>query len=539
MSFFSRTKPADKLIAAVIILCFLITPGLLPTAHASAGKIDSEVLNSRAVSNPYLDNGDNAQTTLQVPAFSVTPGFYENTVNLELKHPDSLAIIYYTLDGSYPDTSSLVYSVPLKLESRVDDPNRLSVIRTTPPEGDQYEPFSYGWMQPLNTVDKAHIIRTRAFYPDKPPSEIVTGSWFIGLDQQHLPVLSLAAPDSAFFGYHEGIYVPGAIYNSIGFGTDPWGRDGANYHQRGVEWERETSLEWFEDGTRIFQQDIGVRIHGGGSRAVPMKSLRLYARNLYGQSRFEHQIFQDQPYKTYKRLILRNSGQDFFWRATMLRDVFMQDLVRDLNVTTQASRPAVVFLNGEYWGLHNIRERYDKHFIERVFRVPENRLDYLTQRGTSARHIKEGTNAHYVQLLNYIDQATSSGQSITPAQLAYISDRMDLDNYIDLLILNIFFSNYDWPGNNIDFWRYRGVPDQRVPEHDGRWRWIVFDLDFGFGMFDGEESWKRDMILHATESDQDNSVWSNRPWATFLIRSLMTNEEFRVRFLFFRSAIAT
>ena len=455
---------------------------------------------------------------LAPPKFSVQPGFYSGPKLLELHHDDPGVTIYYTTDGAVPDTSSIRYEGPIGLTPRSPDSNYVSMIRTTPPEG---EARGYGWFAPEVRLDKGHVIRAVAVKPGWLPSSPSTGTWFPGLEQLDLSVLSITVPEESFFDNEYGIYVPGAIYDSLGFGDDVWGRPNANYFQRGVEWEREASLEWFDDGRQVFQQDIGVRIHGGGSRVIPQKSLRLYARSDYGQSHIHHQVFPHEPYSEFKRLILRNSGQDFFQRTTMFRDAFMQRLVAGLNVETQAYRPSVLFLNGEYWGIHNIRERYDKHYLERRYEVPEEHLDLLEGQD----YANEGDNAHYLDMLAYIEE---HGVADT-GHLEHISGMMDLKNFIDYNILQLFFRNTDWPANNIDFWRYSGPPNPHIPELDGRWRWLVFDLDFGYGLQEGHGSLEFDMVRFVL--DPEEVTYANPPWASFLIRSLLENPDFRDDFL--------
>ncbi|MBP3193583.1 CotH kinase family protein [Natronogracilivirga saccharolytica] len=466
--------------------------------------------------DPNIPEG--RDTFAGTPEFSVKPGFYDHSVRLELLHDDPDATIYYTTDGSVPDSSANIYSGPITLDYAGGNDNHFSVIRTSPPEGSDH---GYDWIPPGAPVDKGHIIRAVAKKPDAYPSAVASGTWFPGMDQKDLPVLSVSAPKEAFFDNESGIYVPGAKYDSLGFGSGVWGIPNANYHQRGREWEREASFEWFEDNRQLLQQDIGIRIHGGGSRSLPQKSLRLYARSDYGQSHLEHQVFPDQAFGEFKRLILRNSGQDFYRRATMFRDAFMQELISDLYVQTQAYRPTVLFLNGEYWGIHNIRERYDKHFFERVYGVPEQHLDYLENRYVE----KEGSNTHYLEMLDYIEEHDLADDE----HLEHVSTMMDFENFIDYNILQLFFRNKDWPGNNNDYWRYSGPPDTDIPYHDGRWRWLVYDLDFGFGLQRGHSASEEDMLQFVLETEETG--YANAPWATFLLRSLLENEQFKTRFL--------
>ncbi|MDI6402000.1 CotH kinase family protein [Balneolaceae bacterium ANBcel3] len=468
---------------------------------------------------PSAPNEDNGyQNILSEPLFSISPGFYSTTHTLEIIPPAEGATIYYTTDGSKPTTESLVYESPIKLEPRTGEKNVLAIIRTNPIEADA---FSRGWIEPEILLNKAHTIRAKAKKTGHLSSSINTGTWFMDIEERDIPVLSLTTEPDHFFHDDTGIYVPGAIYNDTGYGDNQWGKPNANYFQRGREWERPASLEWFEQGQQKFRQDIGVRIHGGGSRSLPMKSLRLYARGSYGQTHFEYPLFEDQNYAAYKRFLLRNSGQDFYQRSTMFRDAFMQTLVRNLNFDTQAYRPVILFLNGEYWGIHNVRERYDKYYFERVYSVEEENLDLLT-----GRHlIKEGSDQHYMKMLEFIENNCLS----EPGNYAYIQTQMDIKNYIDYVIANVFFRNTDWPANNIDFWRYSGPIDSDIPEKDGKWRWLLFDTDFGFGLSGGRGAWEFNMM--EIISDEEGMHWYNRPWSTLIIRALFESEDFREKFI--------
>ena len=124
-----------------------------------------------------------------------------------------------------------------------------------------------------------------------------------------------------FFDDHEGIYVPGAMYE------EGYNRTG-NYYQKGRKFEKEGTMEFFnEDGTLNFRQNIGVRINGSYTRMLPQKSLRIYPRSDYGQSRIYSKIFEDVPYHEFNLLVLRSSGNDN--DSTLMRDGFMHELIKD------------------------------------------------------------------------------------------------------------------------------------------------------------------------------------------------------------------
>ena len=440
-------------------------------------------------------------STLEPPFFSQPAGFHTGSIELHLVHPDPEAAIYYTLDGSEPDEDSPLFETTIAIHDRSSEPNHLSLIPTNFIEG------ARGWSPPSDIIRKATVVRARAYH-DGSWSPTVTGTFFVypeGPDSYSLPVVSIVTDSLNLFGEEHGLYVPGVSYIQ---GADATG----NYVQRGEEWERPASFEFFEtDGTPVLNHDIGIRIHGGFTRRFPMKSLRLYSRSDYGQSRFLYPFFHDLEDENFNRLILRQSGNDF--GHTMFMDAAAQSLVRHFNMDTQAYRPVIVFLNGEYWGIHNIRERYDKHYLERVYGADPENIDYLTGPGIA----DEGTNTHYNQLTGFV-RSFDMGD---PENFDEVTTLMDLDNYLDYYSAQIYYGNSDWPQNNIDFWRLRVPYDPQAPAGlDGRWRWLLYDVDRSLGYATGPDF---DMIGWITS--EINPVHQQR-WPNQLFRGLLENQNF-------------
>lgn len=185
----------------------------------------------------------------------------------------------------------------------------------------------------------------------------------------------------------------------------------------------------------------------------------------------------------------------------MIADEAAQSISSDLDLEYQDSRPVVVFINGEYWGVHAIRDRIDDRYLEYTAAVDRDSVMFNDE------HRQE-----YNELLDYANFNDLS----RPENYDAISQMMDVDNYIDYQISEQFFRNYDWPANNLNAWK--------KTSSDGRWRWIFYDLNAGFGESD------RNMLLHATRNDP-SVTYPNPPWSTALLRSLLSNADFRNRFI--------
>ncbi len=333
---------------------------------------------------------------MAAPAFSQPPGFFTGPVTLDLSSADHEAVIVYTLDGREPIFLSPVYDGPLTLESRAGQPNTISLIPTNFRNPAEH----YGWRPPAGEVFKINVVRARAFRPGLAPSPIITGSYIIDPDlagQIPLPVVSLNTTAAFFFADDIGIYVPGDNYipGSIWSG---------NYYETGDLWERPVHLEIFDQqGNLLLAQTAGARMHGWLSRHLPQKTFRLYARSHDGPSRFECTLFPDLPYDSYNRFLIRNSGGD--WGQTGFRVLAVRAMVDRMGFDTLAGRPVIHFINGEYWGRANLRERYDRHSLARSYGVPEDEVALLVKNA----EIEEGT----------VDD---------PANLAAAAEQMDLDN---------------------------------------------------------------------------------------------------------------
>ncbi|MBK9291302.1 MAG: CotH kinase family protein [Bacteroidetes bacterium] len=451
---------------------------------------------------------------LVAPHISFTP-LSDSTFHLEITLTDPQAAIYYTTNGAAPDINAPQYQNPLVLSFPQSE--SLMYIRTNPPETDT---LGFGWKSPEAIFPKAIVVRAKAYREGFISSPVNTRtytnrSW-------DFPLVSIATDAQHLFSDSTGIYVPGIIYQQNGYGPDMYGYPNANYFQEGPEWERPANVEFIFPGKPGLSQPAGMRIHGERTRALPMKSIRLYSRSEYGPSTFDADIF-DNGKTNYKRLILRNSGQDFFIYTTMLRDAAIQRINEGLNFGRQACKPAIVFINGEFWGLHNIRERQDKYYLQMHYGINPDNIDLLEQYWAE---VDEGDNLFYWETFDYL---TANSPQL-PEVYDSVSKRIDIESFIDYQIANIFANNTDWPGNNIRIWRSRNPFDPSAPYgHDGRLRWLMYDTDFGFGLFGGAEAATFNTLAFAT--NETDTSYANPPDATLFLRRLLENEVFRTRFI--------
>lgn len=499
---------------------------------------------------PGLANNETGYNEiLPPPVFSHTGGFYGSPFQLSLTSDNPDATVIYTTDGSIPSLENIsgttyryknqyrknpgqvagpfltrsyksqVYASPIDIYNRTTEENQVSSISTTFDD--------YPWYLPGYQVEKAIVVKARTIKEGALSSETVTHTFFVtegGEIPYSLPVISFSAPEDMLFDYDMGIYNAGSDFENwrtSNPNAEANGGSQANYHRRSDEWEYPAGFEFFnESGTKTLGQNVGFRIHGGWSRSASLKSLRIYARNEYGESHLNYPFFKNQEYDAYKRLILRNSGNDFWY--TYFRDAALHEMVKHMNVEIQDYQPSILFMNGEYWGIHNIRERLDQHYLARKFNVGDDEVDILE--GNAG--IVEGENGHYTQTIEYIRQNGVENET----DLEYVKTRLNLESYIDYMLSEIFMVNTDWPGNNIKYWRYRTNEFQpnAAPGLDGRWRWMVFDTDFGFGIYDAN-AYTTNMLEFATQPG--GTDWPNPDWSTFLFRKLLENNEFKNEFI--------
>lgn len=439
--------------------------------NASYGRIEDGVGEWAYFSSfsPGLSNNRKAKATTPCnkPIVNPAPGFYNQDVQLTLSTPDNTETIYYTTDGSEPTLQSPRY-VP---------GTKLNIIATT-------------------------CFRAKAFSTDKLPGDVFTGTYFINERNFSLPVVSIVTDPKFMTDNTVGIYVKGT--NGV-WRTCP-DNVVANYNQ---DWDRPVSFEFFDKEKNIqLSQEIDVKVAGGCSRGNAQKSLKLIPKKKHGDNEFRYDFFSEsKPHRRYDGLLYRNSGNDFNY--TLLRDAFMQTLIRGrLDVDDQAYLPTVCFINGEYRGIQNLRETTDHRNIFSNYGLEEEEIRILDDTEMS-------TDAEFQSLVTY----ARDNDINTDEALAYISEQLDINSYLDYMLAQIYFNNGDWPHHNFKVWKKK---------ENGKWRPIIYDTDFGYGLFGLTNSTTKNAILYAL----DETISRENGMANiYMFRRLLQNQKIKKNFI--------
>lgn len=404
-----------------------------------------------------------AQDTLLLEA---TPeaGFYTSGVGVQLHCNLSQATIYYTLDGSLPTANSNRY------------------------QGDVL-------------IDTSRVLKAVAYLNGR-QSAVMTHTYLIDEDSITVPVVSVSIQPPYLFDPYKGVFKRGPrASNRFPF-------KGANYYSRK---EFPCYAEFFETNReRVFHSPLGFKIFGGMSRIFPQKSFSLYAsKSRHGNKYIRHQLFPEKEQKKYKRLILRNSGSDF--GETHFRDALITSLGKDMGLEVQAYRPAVVFINGDYWGLYNMREKLTRHYIVENFGYHKDSINLVEHR----KSVNAGSRKSYDAMRIFMQKNNLAIQE----NFDHVASIMDVDNFMEYEIIQIYIDNQD-AGGNIKFWQPK--------TKGGKWRWILYDTDYGLGHY-GRNGYKKNSLEFHTKPDGPG--WPNPPWSTLNLRSLLQNKAFQKQFV--------
>ena len=383
-----------------------------------------------------------------------------------------------------------------KLELSLPEGSEGAEIRYTT-NGSEPTRTSYLYSSPIN-INKTTVVKAKLFKDGKLSPRSSTQSYIFFPRDITLPVISISTDYKYFYDNMIGIYVDGTYQSGK-----------KNYE---FDWRRPTNIEFFFEPEQESQinQLCETRIMGGATRGNKMKSLALYANKRFGAKRLDYEFFPDQrPGITdFKSIALRNAGNDFDY--LYMRDAIIQcNTAKHVDINYQAWRPAIVYINGQYTGMLNIRERSNEDNIYTNYDGLED-LDMFE----NWWELKEGTWDNYNAFKAFY---TEHGHT-----LAEYEQWMDTMEFLNLMLVNLFYNNRDFPGNNIVMWR--------PTEEGGRWRWIMKDTDFGLGLYGVSASFNTIKWIYDPNYDPDTS-WANQYDHTRLFRRLMEDSDFKREFI--------
>ena len=413
------------------------------------------------------------QATEVFVEFSHQGGFYEKPFHVTLTCPKGYTI-HYTVNGNEPTFADAQYGKPLFLDQALYSRSDIYTVQCCPDEN---------WYVP-DSIHHCIVIRAAAF--DETGAccgDVTTNSYIIkslGNDFHGLPVVSICSDSLSLFSADSGIFVQGATGN--------------NYAQRGRDWERICNFEFYETGSQGCNGRVGMRTHGAAARSGMQKGMKFYARREYSNSKLSYPFFGSDNNDSFKHLILKPFWGEFY------RDHVCTEIAKVLDMEVPASRPVVVFLNGEYWGLYFLKERPDARYIADHFGCNKNEVNVIE---SWFGDVTNGTSDSFQMMMEWMRQANLAND----AEYQRARQMIDVDCFIDYYCFQMFVNNQDWPDNNMRCWQ----------ANDGKWRWIFFDGDYCLTSYRG--------VYYKTIGNENDKEASH-----LLLARLLDNENFRNQF---------
>ena len=376
----------------------------------------------------YLNGNSTCYSHIvESPVVDLPSGFYSSSNNVYITTSPG-ATSYYTTNGDVPDQNDNVVNGPI-------------------------------------LIAETSILSVRSFSTTGQglPSETIDRTYLIDVDNHNLPVVSIITDDDHMWDWNTGIYVmgPGASTTYPYFGSNFW-----------QPWSRKSRMEFFDGSkTKQFEAEFDLEIHGGWSRAEPQKSFRVDAKSTY-TGPIEYPLIERKPHiESYNNINLRNGGQHGI--SNRIQDAIISRLADGTHIDRMGYEACIVYVNGAHWGLYGIREKMDEHYIESNHGIDKDQVELLNPYGALV-----GSTTHF-------DESQSlllSTSATSPQLMSLFRSRFDVKNYIDYFVFQTYIQNRDWMGidwglNNTKLWR----PDTV----GGKWRYMLYDTDFAFGLYGG------------------------------------------------------
>ena len=446
-----------------------ITFGALPSNISYGVSFENDIYVAFQDPTPGEENYTSEYSgVLGVPlTFSHDGGSIDTTINLEISGDGTEDMITYTTDFTEPDENSTIYTGPI-------------------------------------TINETTIVRAKAFKDGYISLHSNTRNYFFNINSNH-PIIHLVSDEYNLFDYNYGIYA----YGPEDYGGYPF--FGANFWE---DWERPVHISYYVNNTLEFSANAGIKIFGAYSRGWDQKSFSLFARGEYGVGEFEYSFFDNLDYDSFESLVLRNSGND--WMRTNMRDAAITSLMEGSHIDYQSFKTVSSYINREYWGLYNLREKVSENMLASKHDINPNDITMLELDG----EVIDGDNQEYIELRQFIQQNDLSEEE----DYNYVINQIDIENFMEYHIAQIYMDNRDYPGNNIKYWKVPG----------GKWRWVLYDTDFGFAgqwWSDWDQYYAHTVNTLDFVLSGNQTTWANPPWATLFLRKLVQNNDFKNLFI--------
>ena len=429
----------------------------------------------------------NAKHILGAPVFSEKGRVGNTTVNLTLSLPEGApegAYITYTTNGNEPKATDTRYQNTINITNT-------KVIRA--------KVFCDGWLSPVSTA-QSYIFHPRTMT---------------------VPIFSIQT-DNRYLNDE-----------AIGLFANNKSKEDKKLH----DWRRPVNIEMFNAAGEpsIFNQLGETRIQGGQSRANALKSMVFYANKRFDpdHKRFDYEFFPDQKpgVNQFKSFSLRDGGNDF-------SDLYFRDLIiqrtmgQNTDLDWQAGHTAVIYINGEYMGMLNIRERSNEDNIESNYGIEDMDMVEISHEQVKENNV---TTDLFIEEFKGSEDETfynsfKTFYSQTGHTLAEYEQWLDVSEYLNIMIMNLFYCNIDFPGNNLVFWRPND--DDTESGLPKRWRVIAKDTDFGLGLYGWDETKSTSNTINMIYNPDDyTQSWAFTDPATKLFRNMMVNQDIKDLFI--------
>lgn len=432
------------------------------TPNISYGRSNNSELNWVFLNTPTPGSKNDSSSggiVLPAPIFSKPGGVYTTPLNIQIYTMVQGAEIRYNLNAENPTLNSTLYEGPIQ-------------------------------------IDSTTVLRAALFKEGDLTGPTHTSTFFIGDNNYTNARVSIVATPDDLYGSHGLIET-----NSSAI-------------------EIPAHFEYMVNGQTLYASGTGIQLHAANSSKPT--SMRFYARSRYGNDWFGYPFFADQAPYYFKRLVFRNSGNDNVYNSgatSHFRDLLIHEIARRSlkNPLVAAGKPVNVFLNGAYFGLFNMRERIDQFYIETHMGIT-NDYDLIERAFGFPGNMNPiaGSFENWDMLMAYVD---TIGDPYRQEYLDFVTSQVDLVNFTEYWMTEVFVGNFDWLSNNVKLWK----------SEDGRWQWIFWDLDHGLGLKYNQYG------IVAWNTLEWSLTFNDRTWPNgynnMLIRNLLENQKYRDWFI--------